>query len=126
MRLSWKLSEHAHAVIEILRLAGETNEACADRLLTNSLAIAYDQAHYEALFGEQTPCSCVAEEEEMILSWELSKEAQEAVEILQLEGETDVACAERLVTNLSAIAYDHDEYVFHFGEQVSFTFAAQS
>lgn len=124
MRLSWKLSERTHAVIETLRLDGETNEACADRLLTNALAIAYDQAHYEALFGEQTLCSCVAEEEGMTLSWELSKEAQEAVEILQLEGETDEGCAERLLANLSAIAYDQDEYAYHFGEQVPFTLAA--
>lgn len=126
MRLSWRLSERAHDVIEALRLDGETNEACADRLIGNALAIAYDQAHYEELFGEQTPCSYAAEEEGMSLSWELSNRAQEAVEILQLEGESDEACAERLLANLSAIAYDHEEYAYHFGEQVPFTLAAHT
>lgn len=53
MRLSWVLSETAQRVIETLRLPGETNAACADRLLANLMVIALDQNNYEQHFGPQ-------------------------------------------------------------------------
>lgn len=46
-------SDEALDVIEILRLAGESRSACADRLLANLLQISYDQDNYEQHFGPQ-------------------------------------------------------------------------
>jgi hypothetical protein len=54
MHLTWTLSEDAETVIETLRLPGESDAACADRLLGNLLAISLDQDNYAQHFGEQT------------------------------------------------------------------------
>ncbi len=46
-------SDKARTVITILRLPGESDRACIDRLLGNLLPIAYDRDNYEQHFGPQ-------------------------------------------------------------------------
>lgn len=46
-------SDQAKTVLQILRLRGESDQMCIDRLLTNLLAISYTQENYEEHFGPQ-------------------------------------------------------------------------
>ena len=46
-------SDQAKTVLQILRLRGESDQMCIDRLLSNLLCISYDQDNYEQHFGPQ-------------------------------------------------------------------------
>jgi hypothetical protein len=47
-------SDQARTVLQILRLRGESDQMCIDRLLGNLLSISYSQQNYEEHFGPQT------------------------------------------------------------------------
>lgn len=46
-------SDQVKTVLQILRLRGESDQMCIDRLLSNLLRISYSQQHYEEHFGPQ-------------------------------------------------------------------------
>lgn len=46
-------SDQAKTVLQLLRLRGESDQMCIDRLLGNLLRISYSQANYEEHFGPQ-------------------------------------------------------------------------
>lgn len=51
--LQYTPSDQAKTVLQILRLRGETDQMCIDRLLTNLLRISHSQENYETHFGPQ-------------------------------------------------------------------------
>lgn len=53
MKIEVELSPHAAETIRTLKLRGETNAECADRLLANLLQISYDKDNYAQHFGPQ-------------------------------------------------------------------------
>jgi hypothetical protein len=53
MKIELELSLEAALVIRILKLRGETNAECADRLLANLLQISIDKDNYAQHFGPQ-------------------------------------------------------------------------
>lgn len=53
-------SDQVKTVLQILRLRGESDQMCIERLLSNLLPIAYSKENYEAHFGPQK-CAAVTQ-----------------------------------------------------------------
>jgi hypothetical protein len=51
--IQYEPSDRARTVLQILRLPGESDQMCIDRLLGNLLAISYSKDNYEQHFGPQ-------------------------------------------------------------------------
>lgn len=51
--LQYTPSDKARTVINILRLPGESDQMCLDRLIGNLAVIAYGRENYEEHFGPQ-------------------------------------------------------------------------